>query len=219
MLFQAPEVIPALLLHLGRLEWLILGVGDLELLREQTVMFVTQKQEGAVETGLAARTVTQRGPGLQGDLRPVLRQRPQVPGRAGRRGAGRGGSSAGFPRPPPEGSQGACRRPAGPRVSLAPRGRPPFRGPVCERRAVRSARWEGPRGRVGRPWSGGWVRGAVARGVGTSLGAAGRAQGPSRVPSRRARCPPGLESGAGLERLGAPPGPGPRSAWCSASGP
>ena len=93
VLFQAPEVIPALLLNLGRLEWLIWGVGDLELLRGQGCSL--PRNEGVVETGSAARTVTQKGPGLQGDLRPVLRRRPQVPGRAGRGGAGRAPGSRG----------------------------------------------------------------------------------------------------------------------------
>lgn len=76
------------------------------------MMFVTQKQQRAVEMGSTASTAIRRGPGLSGDLRRVLPPAASGPGPAG---AGWGGPGAGFPRPPPEGSRGARRRPAGPR--------------------------------------------------------------------------------------------------------
>lgn len=217
VLFQAPEVIPALLLHLGRLEWLIWGVGDLELLREQTVMFVTQKQEGAVETGLAARTVTQRGAGLQGDLGPVLRRRPQVPGRAGRGGSGR------VERPVP---------------AAAARGQP---GSVPE-----AGRTPGESGDPGAAHLSGPGLRAPGRAFGSVAGTAGargaaleRRVGPGSCCARGGDEPGGCGARAGPEPRSLPPCPppawpgvrgwsreargsawaGPRSAWCSASGP
>ena len=164
------------------------------------MMCVTQKQQRAVETGSMARTAIQRGPGLRGDLR-----HPRVPGRGG---AGRGGTGAAFSRPPPEGSRGARRRPAGPQVSLAPGGPPLFRGPVWERRGVCVSRWRGPWGTTG-------ARGAAPERQAGRGSCGARARGacraraallPTLPPSCLARSPGLVSSGSG-QCLG--PGPGP----------
>lgn len=58
------------------------------------MMFVSQKQQRAVEMGSTASTAIQRGPGLSGDLRRVLPPAASGPG-PGRGGAGRGPGSRG----------------------------------------------------------------------------------------------------------------------------
>lgn len=146
----------------------------------------------AAEMGSTAHSHPE-GPRLKRDLRRV-RPRPR-PGRRGRGGW--------FPRPPPEGSRGARRRPAGPRVWLS--GAAPSFGPGLERRAcvcLGGGDWGGgPQGRAGRPRSG--RRAPDLRRAGQ-----GRVQGPSRAashPPAYSAWSPGLVSSC----PGQAPGPGP----------
>lgn len=165
----------------------------MELLRKQTMMFTTQKQQRAVETGSMARTATQRGPGLRGDLRRVL------PPAASGPGPGRGGAEwdpGRLPAAAARGQPGSAPEAGRTRGKSGSRGAAPLSGPglgAPGRVCVSVAGTAGTRGAAPERQAGPGSCGARARGARRARAALL----PTLPPACLARSPGLVSSGSG----------------------